>query len=229
MQDRTGFSPKALARIGGALYLIIIAIGIFGELGVRGRVVVAGDAVATAANLRSLESLWRLGIAAEWVLLVCAVTLAAILFVLLRQVSRDLAMLAIFFNLIAIAVEAASSLRLVEALHLTEPARVGLAIRSFSHGFTLGLLFFGCECLILGCLIYRSGFLPKTIGVLMVIAGACYLVNSFGHIVAPQLAARLVPAILLPPFVGESSLCLWLLIKGIDVGSWHAIGVRRAG
>ena len=87
----------------------------------------------------------------------------------------------------------------------------------------------GGECLILGCLIYRSGFLPKTIGVLMVIAGACYLVNSFGHIVAPQLAARLVPAILLPPFVGESSLCLWLLIKGIAVGSWHAIGVRRAG
>ena len=77
MQDRAGFSPKALAHIGGALYLIIIAIGIFGELGVRGRVVVAGDAVATAANLRSLESLWRLGIAAEWVLLVCAVTLAA--------------------------------------------------------------------------------------------------------------------------------------------------------
>jgi hypothetical protein len=84
-----GLSPRALSRIGGALYLAIIAIGAFGEMGIRNRIVVSGDALATAANLNALESLWRLGLAGELLLLVCGTTLAAIFYVLIRPVSRD--------------------------------------------------------------------------------------------------------------------------------------------
>jgi hypothetical protein len=228
-------SPRALARIGGLLYLIIIVIGLFDEAFVRGRILVSGDAAATAANIKSYESLWRFGIAAELFLLPCAVTLGLILLVLLRPVSRDLALLAAFFNLISIAVEAAITLSLLEALFplghaeylkAFEPkqlyALASLAVKSHGYGFGVGLIFFAWFCLIVGYLIFRSGYLPKAVGVLMQLAGLCYLVNSFALILSPSLANRLYPAILLPAFVGEASLCLWLLVKGVDVSKWNA-------
>src|SRR5436189_6455808 len=117
MTDRTiETSPQLYARIGGVLYLIIIVVGLFGEAFVRDRLIVSGDAAATAANIMSHESLWRFHIAAELFLLICAVALLLILFVLLRPVSRDLALLAVFFNLVAIIIEAAITMRLLEAL-----------------------------------------------------------------------------------------------------------------
>src|SRR5713226_6089447 len=106
-------SPRVLSRIGGVLYLIIIVVGIFGEAFVRNRLIVPGDATVTAANIRSMESLWRFHIAAELFLLICAVALLSILFVLLRPVSRDLALLAAFFNLVSIGIEAATTLYLL--------------------------------------------------------------------------------------------------------------------
>jgi uncharacterized protein DUF4386 len=233
-EHRGGASPRALSRIGGALYLLIIVIGLFGEAFVRGRIIVAGDATATAANLRSLESLWRFEIAAEYVLLISAVALTLVFFVLLRPVSRDLALLAVFFNLVTIAVEAVAALNHVAALmplgnagYLAafQPeqlyAMATLSVKAHSYGLGVALIFFGCECLVLGYLIFKSGYLPKTVGVLMQIAGWCYLTNSFALLLAPNLANRLFPAILMPALVGEASLCLWLLVKGVDVEKWN--------
>jgi hypothetical protein len=226
-------SPRVLSRIGGVLYLIIIVIGIFGEAYVRGSIVVAGDATATAANIRSLEWLWRFGIAAEFILLICAVSLTLIFFVLLRPVNREIALLAVFFNLVSIAVEAVTTLNLITALFPLGDAgylsaftpeqlyaMASLSVRSHTYGFGVALIFFGCECLILGYLIFRSGYLPKTIGVLMQIAGLSYLINSFALILAPALASQLFPAILVPAFIGEASLCLWLLFKGVNIEKW---------
>jgi len=232
---RVEFSPRALSRLGGLLYLIIIVIGLVGEVFIRGRIIVPGDATATAANLRLHESLWRFGIAAELLLLICAVALLAIFFVLLRPVSRDLTLLATFFNLVSITVEATSALLLLAALFPLGEARylgaftpeqlhamARLAIRMHAHGFGVSLTFFACFCLVVGYLIFKSGFLPKALGVLMQIAGLSYLVNSFALILAPSLANRLFPAILLPAFIGEASLCLWLLVKGVNVEKWKA-------
>jgi len=84
----------------------------------------------------------------------------------------------------------------------------------------VSLIFFGCFCLLVGYLIFRSGYLPKTIGILMQIAGVCYLTNSFALVLSPALANRLFPAILVPAFIGEASLCLWLLVKGVNVQRW---------
>ncbi len=235
MTDRTvETSPQLCARIGGVLYLIIIVVGIFDEAFVRNRIIVSGDATTTAANIRSLESLWRFGIAAEFFLLICAVALTLIFFVLLRPVSRDLALLAVFFNLVSLAVEAAVQLYLVgalfplgkaEYLRAFEPeqlyALASLSVKSHSYGFGVALIFFGCVCLILGYLIFRSGFLPKALGVLMQIAGLSYLTNSFALILAPTFANRIFPAVLVPAFVGEASLCLWLLVKGVNVEKWE--------
>lgn len=227
--------PRGLARLGGALYLIIIVLGLFGEMGVRGRIIVSGDAVATAANLGAMESFWRVGIAGEILLLMCATALTAIFYVLLSPVSRTLALAATCFNVVSIAIEAVSALRLIETLFplakagylaaFTPEQRDALAymaIRSHGLGFGVALLFFGCVCPLLGVLIFRSGFLPRAVGVLMMIAGASYLLDGFALILAPSFADALFPWILLPAFVGESSFCLWLLIKGIDVEKWNA-------
>lgn len=236
-------SPQIYARVGGVLYLIIILIGVFGEAVVRSRLIVQGDAAATAERITSSELLWRVGIAGELLLLICAVALALIFYVLLRPVSRDLALLAVFFNLVSIALEAAASLRLVETLFplrnadyleaLEPEARqvlAYLAVSSHGYGFGISLIFFGCVCLVLGYLIFRSGFLPRVIGVLMELAGLSYLINSFALILSPPLASRLFPAILLPALVGEAALCLWLLTKGVDVSKWKArASARPAG
>ncbi|HEV7509542.1 MAG TPA: DUF4386 domain-containing protein [Thermoanaerobaculia bacterium] len=100
-----------------------------------------------------------------------------------------------------------------------------LSVKSHGYGFGVALIFFGCVCLILGYLIFRSGYLPKAVGVLMQLAGLSYLTDSFALILSPSFANRIFPAILVPAFVGEASLCLWLLVKGVNVGKWNA----RAG
>ncbi len=242
MTDRTvETSPQLYARTGGVLYLIIIVIGLFDEAYVRNSIIVSGNAAATAANIRSLEWLWRFGIAAEYVLLICAVALTLIFYLLLRPVSRELALLALFFNLISAAVEAAVQLYLIGALFPLGDsgylkafapeqlyALATLTVKSHGYGFGVALIFFGCVCLIDGYLIFKSGFLPKAIGVLMQIAGLCYLTNSFALILSPTFADRIFPAVLVPAFIGEVSLCLWLLIKGVNVQKWEKAG-RLAG
>jgi Domain of unknown function (DUF4386) len=222
-----------LARIGGVLYLTIIVLGGLGEAVIRGRVVVPGNATATAANLRSMEWLWRLGIAGEVVLLMCATVLALILYVLLRPVNRDLALLVVFFNLVCIAIEgvaavslAAALLPLANAAYLTAFTQeqlnimAQLSVRSHSAGFGIALIFFGVECVLLGYLIVRSGYMPRVIGGLMLIAGACYVVNSFALLLSPPLSSRLFPAILIPSLIAELSLALWLLVKGVRADEW---------
>jgi uncharacterized protein DUF4386 len=216
------FSVRTLSRIGGGLYVVIIVLGAVQEIAVRQSVIVEDDAASTARNLDRLESLWRMGIAAEFVLLSCAIGLALILFVLLRPVDRGIALLAMLFNVVSIAIEGAAALYLMAALIGVDNGVTwqALAIEVHSYGFAAALIFFGIECIILGYLIFKSWFLPRALGVLMAIAGVCYLSNSYAMTIAPDFAARLLPAILVPPFVGEASLALWLLIRGIDPKKW---------
>ena len=95
------------------------------------------------------------------------------------------------------------------------------AIRLHGHGFSVGLIFFGFVCLIQGYLIFTSGYFPKILGVLMQSAGLCYLINSVSSLLAPAFATMLFPAILMPAFIAELSLCLWLLVKGVNVPKWE--------
>jgi len=231
----SGMSPKTLARIGGALYVFIIVAGIFGELFVRGALIVSGNAAATAANVAAHEGLWRLGIAGDLAMHVADLPLLVILYVLMRPVNRDLALLVVLFDAVQSAVLVASKMNLLTPLFAGGDAAYlkaftpeqlealsYLSMRMDSHGFGFGLIFFGCGCLVLGWLIRKSGFLPWILGALIQLAGACYLVNSFAMILAPSLAGALFPAIMLPPFVAEASLALWLLVKGVDVQRWNA-------
>jgi zinc transporter ZupT len=104
-------------------------------------------------------------------------------------------------------------------------ALASLAIRLQEDMFAIGLVFFAFTCLALGYLIIRSGFLPRLIGILMLVAAGAYLLNSFAHILSPSLAAQLVPGIFAPIFFAELSLALWLTVKGVDREKWHARAV----
>lgn len=227
-------SPQVYARINGVLYLIIIAAGILGEIFVRGRLVVSGDATATANQLMASPLLWRIGIAGDIIMHVCDVPVMLIFYLLLKPVNRNLALLALLFNLIQTAVLVANKLLLLLPLFLLGnadylkafapdqlQALAYLAIRVHSYGFGVGLIFFGFTCLVTGYLIFRSGYLPWIFGILLQLAGLSYLVNSFALLLAPAFAALINPAILLPAFIGELSLCLWLLVKGINVEQWE--------
>jgi len=228
----TETSPQVYARIGGVLYLIIIVIGFCSEFFVRDKLVVPGDVTATANNIVASESLWRISIAGELILLVCAVALTLILYVVLRPVNRNLALLAVFFSLVEFPIEAASKLCLFSALFLSgsaeylkafEPhqlhALVNISLKLHDYGFGIDLVFFGFACLVYGYLLFRSGYFPRTLGVLMAIAGLSYLTNSFTLILAPAYAGTIF-LILVLALIGELSLCLWLMVKGVNVQRW---------
>jgi len=225
-------SPQLYARIGGVLYLIIIVIGFCSEFFVRDKLAVSGDVTATANNIMASESLWRISIAGDLILLVCAVPLTLILYVLLSPVNKHLALLAVFFNIIEFPIEAVSKLCLFAALFLSgnadylkafEPhqrhALVNISLKLHDYGFGIDLVFFGFACLVYGYLLFRSGYFPRTIGVLMAIAGLSYLTNSFTLILAPAYAGRIF-LILVFALIGELSFCLWLMLMGVNVQRW---------
>ena len=216
------------ARIAGLCYLLVIAGGVFAALFVRDALFVPGDAAATARSIAANESLWRWGIAIHAIYLFPGATFGVILYRLFRPVQPTIALLALVFAVAPVAIEAL----LLTALHvplamsgagtafnvLDEGQRevLGyLAIRVFLTGWGFSLLLFSGFCTLMGVLILRSKLIPRLIGALMLAAGISYFLNSVAATLSPSLHAALQPGILLPPFIGELSLALWLTIKGV--------------
>jgi hypothetical protein len=217
---RGGWSATRYARIGGALYLLIIVAGIAGPLLTRDPLVVAGDLDATAQNITASTELWRLGIAVNVVMQLSDVPVMLILFLLLSPINARVALLALLFNIVQTATLMANQLTLVAAQLLApeQPALTDVAISAYSYGEALGLVFFGFTLLGVGYLIRHSGYLPWVIGLLVQIGGASYIVNSFLLLITPEMATIVL---LLPAFVAELSLALWLLLKGVDDERWQ--------
>ena len=226
-------SPLGYARTCGVLYLGIIFLGIFGEMVVRGSIVVSGDPSATVNRLAASEFLWRSGIAGDLLMQVLDVPTIVIFYLLLRPVSQSLALLSTALNLVQTAVLALNKLSLLVPVFLLDgTAYLGviptpnlhvlsyLAIKAHGYGFAIGLVFFGFTCLARGYLIFKSGYFPKVLGVLLQVAGVSYLLNSFALLLAPSFAQAISPGVLVPALVGELSLTLWLLIKGVNVERW---------
>ena len=227
-------SPQRYARIAGIFYLAIIVLGAFGEMYVRGTLVVAGDAAATSAAISASPLLWRAGIAGDLLMHVFDVPVIVVLYYLLRPVSGSLALFATLINLVQTAVLVANKMTLLIPLFLLEkgsalqafsPQQLDalsyLAIKAHGYGFGIGLIFFGIACLVRGYLIFKAGYLPKTLGVLLLIAGFAYLINSFALLLAPSFAAAIFPAVLMPALVAELSLVLWLIFKGVNLERWR--------
>jgi hypothetical protein len=206
-------------RTAGAIYLAIIGLGLFGEAFVRGSLVVAGDAAATASRIASAQALWRTGVATDLLMHVLDLPLIVFFYLLLKPVSHGLALLATAFNIVQTCVLAANKLTLLGALALARSpaftdasaALASIAVSLHGYGFGIGLIFFAMTCLVRGYLIVRSGYVPTALGYLLCLAGVSYLANSFALLLAPKLAAALFPFVLLPAFIGELALAVWLL------------------
>ena len=225
---------KRLARTAGLLYLAIFVIYPLSTM-VRSMLVVPGDAAATAQNVAANESLFRWGMAGEATIFIIEIVLAAVLYALLRPVSRSLSLGASLARVAEGVVMAAGNL-FTSILTLVAVGGAGyLAVFSPEQRDALALFFqdandyvvltwgffFALSLVLTGWLVYRSGFFPKIPGVLLVLAGLGYFAQSYGTIVAPGAADLLTNVVLVLAIPGELVFALWLLIKGVDEDKWQ--------
>jgi len=236
MQTNGGkIRPQLYARTCGFLYLYIFIAGIFAESFVRDRLVVPNDASATAANIVANESLFRLGFTGEYLHLACDVAIAVLLYALLKPVNAYLSLMAAFFRLTCDVILAVAGIVQFAALRLLgqggylssfpptqRHSMALLAMRLHGDGYAVCLFFFSFACLLGGYLIYKSTFIPQAIGVLLSIAGLCYLALTLSHFLSPHVANELSPGIFVPIFIGEFSLVVWLIVRGVNVPRWEA-------
>jgi len=228
-------SPRSYARMAGLGYLVIIVSGIYAEFFVRSSLIVPGDATATASNIAASQVLFRTAIAGEFVMLLCDVGVALALYAVFRGFSRSLALLAAFFRLVHAAVVGANLLNTYMPLLLLGGAsglsafgaeqRYALALMfltAHGYGYAVGLVFFGACCAVLGYLVLRSRYVPRVLGVLLLVAAVGYVADSLARtLLLDYASAETVFAALVfaPAFIAELSFALWLLIKGVDTST----------
>jgi hypothetical protein len=221
-------SPEATARLAGALWLIVIAVSIV-SIFVNPSVSTAGSAAQTAASVLAAETPYRLAFALLFVGSLCYLGVTALLYELLRPVNRSVALFGAFAGLAGITIGAASAVNELGALDLLKQASTAApaaanqlqAIAQFAlrdgPEFKVGMVFFGLQIASVGYLLLRSALVPRIIGGVLVAGGLSYIVSSFATFVAPALGARLSPLVIPIAILGEGSLTLWLLIKGVNV------------
>lgn len=220
-------SKLKMARTAGFLYLLIIVFGLIAQIFVRDSLVDYNNATITAKNILASEFWYRVGFASELLMLVCDVGVATILFILLKETSRNLSLLSTLFRLASIIILSMTALSHYAALvFLKEPVLPGvfttgqlnsfalLSVKLHGMGYNISLLFFGFHLIILGYLVYISGLFPKFFGALLLVGGICYIINSFTWFLFPGLVKIIYPAILIPCAIGEWIFCSWLMIKG---------------
>jgi hypothetical protein len=228
----TTSSMNLLARISGILYLIIIVGGIYAGFA-RMELLVAGDAAATAANIVASEGLLRSAILGDLAMIISDVAIGVVFYMLFKAVNPTLSLLSAFFRLAQASALGLNLLVLFLALQFANGAEYLSAFNSeqldaiatlmlsiHGTGYQLALVFFVFSILIQGYLIIRSGFLPKWLGTLVIIAALAYFVDSFAAFALTNYAdyadtlATMLVAVALPV---ELILALWLLIRGVNV------------
>jgi uncharacterized protein DUF4386 len=221
-------SPRFKARMAGVCQLLEALTATFGQVIVLGKLVVSGNAAATAANILGHERLFWLGFASSLIGVAFHIAWALLLYELLKPVNRSISLLAAFVILVGCAIQAltslcylapllilqgGSSLSAFTAEQLQALALVFLKLNTYA--FDVYLVFFGFWCVLTGYLIFRSTFLPRVVGVLLAISGLGWVTYLF-----PPLAYRLFPFIAAASALGEIPLELWLIVMGVNVQRW---------
>jgi hypothetical protein len=216
------------------LWLICILGGVAGFMAVA-PLIAANDAAATAANIKANESLFRFGFVADLISGLSYVGVTVFMYYVLIPVNRSLSLLAAFFGLAGVAIGGVAwASRLVplillhgdqslSALTTTQLQAMSLtAIKLQMQVFFIGMVFFGIQCILIGCLVARSKFLPRILGILLAIGGASYVIASFANFLTPSMGGRLTIFIMPLALVGEGSLTVWMLVKGVNEERWKA-------
>lgn len=230
--SRRDGSPQLLARTTALLYVIVIVAGVVAQMLISERLVVAGDAAATAANVLAQPGLFQLGFTLYLIEMTAQVAQVTLLYFLLRPAGRRFALVALVIGLVGCTLKTLSRLFYIAPLLVLGE---GGALEAFSVGQRealalvflrlndqaagMALAFFGSSTLLNGILVYRSGFLPRLLGLLSIVGGLGWLTYLY-----PPLGDAALPVVLLIGLVGSAADILWLLIKGVDVERW----ARRA-
>ncbi len=229
----TKTSPRKAARFAGVLYLIIFIVYPLSSFIGKANIVVQGDAAATAKNILASETMFRLGIAGEAVIFLVEIIVAAILYELLKPVNPAISLASALARLAEGIVQAVNLLPSILALLLVSgagyPTAFGadqlnallmLFMESFDYMILVWGFFFGLHLVLLGYLVYKSGYFPSFLGILLILGGIGYLLQSFGAFVTPQLDELLNTVVLILATPSELAFTIYLLWKGINVEKW---------
>jgi len=236
--DRTAdMSPRTKGRFAGAIYLLYVIAGVYAQTFVSDRLVVFGDAARTTSNILANQSLYRLGFTIYLVEMAGQVATVVLFYQLLKPVSRTGAMLAAAFELIGCGIKIFSRLFYFAPLFVLGggvsslsvfskeqlDAIVLLLLRINDNGAAIALAFFGFSTVLQGWLIYKSGFLPRWLGIIGIIGGFGWLT-----FLSPPLGMRVFTYVAVYALVGLLATIGWLLTVGVDEQRWRERAAEAA-
>lgn len=221
---------KRTARLAGIIYLILILSGVFCLLYVPSKIIVWQDAAETVGNIKASEDLFRLGIVSNLVCFTCFIFLPLALYKLLGNINKDHAALMVVFALVSVPISYLNITNHMDVLNLMANesysqsfgseqlnTKVMLLLESFNNGSLVAHIFWGLWLYPFGYLVYRSGFLPKFFGVMLMLGCVGYIMDFLGYFLFPGYGDIVLSDIAgIPAGIGEIGICLWLLIVGIN-------------
>jgi hypothetical protein len=221
-------SLRSLARTTGVLYLLTIVTGIFSAGYVSGKLIVNGDAAATAANIHAHPGLLQLGFAVYLIEMACQVAITALFYVLLKPAGRSISLAAAFLGLTASIIKTFSRVFFIAPLFILGDAHylsvftaeqlqalALLFLKVNDRGAGIALVFFGFYAILTGYLIIKSTFLPRILGMLSVLGGLGWLTFLY-----PPLGGRLFPFLAIFAILGAASLIVWFMVYGVNEQRW---------
>lgn len=228
-----GIAKKSLlvyARFAGFGLLLMFILAIFANFFVLESLIIPGNAATTANNIMANELLFRGGISSFIIVLILDVLVAWALYILFKPVNKNLALLALLFRLLYTAIFGVALYNFLSVLQLLSGAdyltvfetdqlhaQMMLFINAFNNGWLIGLVFFGFHLFVVGFLIFKSGFMPRILGILLIISSMGYLIDSFAKLLLSNYTdyeTIFLLIVAVPGVIGELSLAIWLLFKG---------------
>lgn len=225
-------SPRFKARVAGALWLLCIVTGMGGFIA-GASLTVANDAAATGVKILANESSVRLGLVFDLISYASYLGATVFIYYVLKPVSRSLSLLAAFFGSVGVAIGSVAWAGALVPLVLVQGdqsmsvfSTIQLQAMSLAANklqvqmLNVGLVFFGVHVASIGYLIARSTFLPRALGVFLTICGTSYVISAFLSFLAPSFGVPLLQFVMMLALIGEGSLSLWLLVKGVNAQRW---------
>ena len=235
--NREEINPDKTARVAAFVFLIIFCLGVSAELFIRPDIIVPGDAARTVNNIMASESLFRLSLVIELIRQIFIMLLSLVLYKPLKPVNKNIASLMVIFALVGVSISMLNELNDFAALLLSSGADY---LKAFGANQLQALVMFFLDLrkygtfisqvfsfwvLLLGYLVFKSGFLPRILGILLMLGGLCYTVQAVLFFLFPNFDAMILG---LFAFIGESLFYLWLLIKGVNVEEWKKRALESA-
>ncbi len=232
MENQTTIASQyKAARLAGLLYLIAMATGLFAEFYVHfpSTLIVSGDAAKTVSNIMANERLYRIGIANNIITFAIDVALIWALYVLLRPVNRNLALLAVFFRLVEttmacvaivnyyVAMQFVSDADHLKAFDSNQTQALSVLHDTYALTFNVVAIFLGLGSTIFNYLLFKSGYIPKVLAAWGIFSSLLLLISQFAIIIFPEVEETIIPACYGPIAIDEIALGFWLLFKGANI------------